>query len=207
LKGLHLHFEIEEWSEILEKKLYDGLKSCIFSLEQCHNLPLSKDSIIKELQNCFHSVKNKQHFAQLGQSLLQEISWKKQLGISDECMQSLYEGARALFEGKEFNQAEKAFFVVCTIDPSQYAYWIGLGHASFQIRDYQQAILSYSMASAIDSENIWPHIWAANCFEEENDFHYAKVALNEALTLQRSKMPKNLDIIKSLEERIQKIQI
>jgi tetratricopeptide (TPR) repeat protein len=95
---------------------------------------------------------------------------------------------------------------MCSLDPTKYDYWIGLGHSSFQVSNYQQAIRAYSMAAGLDPENIWPHVWAANCFEEEHDFEFAKMALNEALTLQKTKMPKNIELIQNLEARIQKIQ-
>jgi tetratricopeptide (TPR) repeat protein len=165
---------------------------------------LSKEVVTKELQKCLRPLKSEEHFAQLGLCLFQETSWKQQLGISDRCMQSLYQGARTLFEEKEYTQAEKAFFMICSIDPTQPAYWIGLGHSSFQTQNYQQAIRAYSMAGAMDPENIWPHIWAANCFEEEHEFEAAKLALHEALTLALTlaKTSQNIDLIHTLEERV-----
>jgi tetratricopeptide (TPR) repeat protein len=196
---------MEDSAEKLEHKMYDGLTCCLHCLEQCQSLPLSKEEVKKELQKCLRSIKNKQQFAQLGQSLLQNTSWKDHFGLSDACMKALYEAARTIFEEKDYHRAENAFFVICAIDPTQFAYWIGLGHSSFQIQDYQQALRSYSMASAIDPGNIWPHIWAANCFEEEQEYLFAAMALNEALAIQRSKSPKDLDVILSIEERIRKI--
>ncbi len=61
------------------------------------------------------------------------------------------------------------------------------------------------MASGIAPNNVWPHIWAANCFEAENDKEYAKKALSEAISIQRAATPQNQDLLQSLEERIQKL--
>lgn len=66
--------EMEAWSQTLENKMYEGLKSCITALERCENLPLSKDVVIEELQKCIRSIKTEAHFAQLGQSLFQNDS-------------------------------------------------------------------------------------------------------------------------------------
>ena len=201
-----IQHELENNAETLEKKMHEGLKACILSLDQCHDLPMSVDEVLHELQKCIQPIKSVEDFAQLGQSVFLGTSWKSQLGISNACMQTIYQGARAIFKKKDYKQAEKAFFAICSLDPTQFAYWIGLGHSSFQIKNYPQAINAYSMASAIDPENVWPHIWAANSFEEEKDFHHAKMALNAALSLQMSKTPKNDELIQSLEERVQKIQ-
>jgi tetratricopeptide (TPR) repeat protein len=195
---------IKESMMTLENTMYEGLNNCILALERCQNPPLKKEAVILEIEKCLQSVKSEEDFTQLSLCIFQEKSWKQQLGISNMCMHSLYEGAKTLFEEKKYGHAEKAFFMICSIDPTQEAYWIGLGHSSFQVQNYQQAIRAYSMADAINQENSWPHIWAANCFEKEYDFDSAKLALNEALLLQKTKTPENIDLILILEERLKK---
>lgn len=195
--------EILQHSQDLETKMFEGLKACLLSLDHCLTLPLSKEKVTEELHIAIRSINTKDAFVKLEQGFSQERTWKESLGISDICMQSLYEGARSLFERKEFEPACQAFFVICAIDPSQSAYWIGLGHSSFQLQNYEQALVAYAMAGGIDPENAWPHIWAANCFEEENDFPQAKMALNEAISIEQAKTPKNLELIHALEKRIQ----
>lgn len=194
--------ELERNAHSLEQRIYDGFKAIVSALGRSPELPMSIDKFIRELRNCLRSIKSTKDFAQLGQNLLSDISWKAQLDISDQCLQMLYQGARALFEEKNYNLAEKAFFVICAFDPTQYAYWIGLGHSCFQERDYSQAINAYAMASTIDPENVWPHIWAANTFEKIKDFQYVKMALNNALSLLKSKTPKHTELISALEARL-----
>lgn len=198
-----IQHELEEDIKQRTQKMHDGLQACILSLRQCTDLPISADALVQELHTCFQKIDSAKTLSKFGQGVLQGTSWKTSLGISNDCMQTLYRGAPALFERKEYVNAEKAFFVVCSLDPTQSGYWIGLGHSSFQMHNYPQAINAYSMASALDPQNVWPHIWAANTFEKENDFVYAKMALEEALALLQSQKPKNQELIQELQARIQ----
>lgn len=198
--------DLEEHVQALEKKMYEGLQAAVLCLKECDNLPMSLDDMVRELQKCIRSINSFEKVSQLGQGLFSDVSWKSQLGISDECMETLYQGAKHIFDKKNYVEAEKAFFVLCSLDPTQFAYWVGLGHSAFQNKTYEQAINAYSMASGLQPEDAWPHVWAANTFEEEKDFAHAKMALTEALHLEKAKSEKDHDFIRSLEERFQNIK-
>lgn len=197
--------ELQRDIELFQNKMHDGLKTCILPLEHCTDLPLSMADVIAELQKCFQPITNPKALADFGKNVFLGHSWKDQLGISDNCMQTLYQGARSLFESKDYVQAENAFFAICTIDPSQFAYWIGRGHSCYQNEHFQDALNAYAMASGFEPENIWPYIWIANCLEAEKDYTSAAKALQEALALLQSLTPKNRGMIHSLEERLKKI--
>jgi tetratricopeptide (TPR) repeat protein len=202
-----LEHEVYRDLEECQNKMHDGLKACLLALAHSADLPLSVDEVLSELQKAFRPIKNQEDILRLGENIFLGTSWKEQFGISHDCMQSLYQGASFLFENKDFIQAEKAFFVICSLDPSQFAYWVGLGHSSYQNKHYPQSTSAYGMASGLDPKNAWPHIWAANCFEEEKDYTLASRALHEAITLLSSMKPQNVNLISSLEERIQKNQL
>jgi len=194
--------ELEAHIKSMEKKMEVGLHTCINALDHCRNLPQTKKEVIEELYKCLSAISNLETLAHMGQALFSEASWKSQLGISSNCMESLYQGAKFLFNDKHFNEAEKSFFVLCALDSTVYAYWIGLGHSSFHLHHYKQAIDAYSMASALNPEDVWPHIWAANSFEKEKDLEYAKMALQEALALEKAKPKPDSQLINSLERRL-----
>jgi len=120
-------------------------------------------------------------------------------------METLYQGAKALFDAHSYSDAEKAFFMLCSLDPSVFTYWIGFGHTNFQQNNYQEAVTCYSMASMLNPQDIWPHIWAANSFEKEKDPDSTKMALSEALTLEKEKPAPDYEILNSLEYRIQQL--
>lgn len=196
---------LKQNTESIKVKITDGLTACLMALKQHPELSSHAASVIKELKKCFSVIKNRKQLDVLSQTILQNSSWKKQLGISDECMLALYQSARWLFEQDDFQQAENAFFAICSIDPSQFVFWVGLGHACFHNAHYQQAIEAYAMSAALHNENAWPHIWAANCFESEGDFLHAKMALEEALSLAKRERPLQVEFVDSIKQKIQKM--
>jgi tetratricopeptide (TPR) repeat protein len=198
--------QLEEQVQTLEKKMHDGLLVAILALNETPHPVMSINEVVLYLQKCMSSINCPEALSKLGQALLSDTSWKSHLGISDKCMAALYQGSSIIFEKKEYDQAEKAFFVLCSLDPTQFIYWIGLGHSAFQDKNYEQAINAYSMASALHPDDAWPHIWAANTFEEQKDFAHAKMAMSEALNLEKEKTPKNHDLVRSLEEKLQNIK-
>ena len=200
-----VEYEIEEHVKKLQHKFHDGLLQCVQALDLCNHLPLTKEKVIDELTSRLASLETADDLARLGQGLLDNISWKEQLGITDECIMSLYQGAKALFENKNFEHAENAFMMICSFDPTQYSIWVGLGHSSFQLHHPEQAINAYSMASGIDSENVWPHIWIANCYEQMKDTVAMKEALANALSLLKSKGAQDPNFASSIEARIKQL--
>ena len=197
--------EIEAHTKSMQKKMEEGLKACLLSLGQCQNLPMKKEAVVEELKGCFAKIDSPEALAELGKAALTNTSWKAHLAISDNCMESLYQSAKALFDAKSYDDAEKAFFVLCALDPTIFAYWVGFGHTSFHQNNYQQAVNGYGMASTLNPEDIWPHIWAGNSFEKQGERDYAKMALGEALNLEKAKPSPDRDIVSSLESRIQQL--
>ncbi len=199
-----IEHELQSQFESNINTMKNGLTAIINSLRECTDLPLSVDQVIEELYGCLRSIKSVHDLNKIAQSLFSEISLKTYLSISNTCMEALYIGAKNLFDLKEYNHAQQAFFVLCTLDPTQFVHWIGFAHTNFQNKNYQEAINSYAMASALDPTNIWPHIWAANTFEAMNDFHHASMALQNALDQLAQEVPKNQELIQTVEERIKK---
>ena len=197
-----IQHELEAHTKKMEKKMEEGLKACIASLDRCHKLPMKKEAVVEELRSCIAKINSPEALAKLGEGMLSNITWKSQLGISNNCMESLYQGAKALFDAKSHHEAEIAFFVLCAFDPTIFSYWVGFGHASFQQHNYEQAINGYTMASSLHPEDVWPHIWAANSFEKHNDPEYAKMALEEALELEKAKPSPDAKIVASLKSRL-----
>lgn len=194
--------ELEEHAKTVEAKMHDGLRVAVLALKECQNPVMPFTDLVHELQHCLNSIDSSEKFTNLGQACLSETTWKDQLGISEKLLSGLYQGAKAVFEKKEYEQAEKAFFVLCSLTPYHFSYWIGLGHSALQNRNYRQAAAAYGMASTLRPDDAWPHIWAANAFEEQNDVTHAKMALSEALQIEKSKEKQDHELIASLQQRL-----
>ncbi len=201
-----LQAELENGCILNAIKVYEGLTACIAALKESTESAMPVEAVVAELEKSLQKVSKAKDFDKLGEKLISGKSLNESLHISQNCLKALYEGARAIFEKKNYAQAEQAFFALCSFDPTHFSHWVGLGHASFQNKNYTQAIDAYSIASAIDPDDIWPHIWAANCFEDIKDFADAQTALSCALSLEKANKQQNQELIRSLEERIQKIK-
>ena len=199
-----LQHELEVHIKNMERKMEAGLHACIGSLDQCHDLPKMKKEVIEELYHCFQPINSAEALHDMGTAVFSEITWKSKLGISQDCMESLYQGAKFLFDQRNFDESEKAFFMLCALDSAGSAYWTGWGHSSFYLHLYKQAIDAYSMASMLHPEDVWPHIWAGNCFEKEKDIGHAQMAFRDALVLEQAKQKPDTKLIHSLERRLQK---
>ena len=134
--------------------------------------------------------------------VMQGTSWKSLLGLDETSMQLLYKGAKKLFDSLKYPEAEAAFFFLTTIDYAQYAFWLGLGHAAFQLDNINQAINAYEMADSCQPGSIWPHIYMANCFEILHDFEEALVSLQNAELELISNVDKDENLLYEIQNRI-----
>lgn len=207
LRKKKIQNEITTQAKNAEKKVEEGLKICIDSLDRCAQLPMAKDLVVKELKKCFESISSEKGLIKMGEAALSNISYKTFLKISDPCMQSLYLGAKALFDEKNYQDAIQAFFVLCFFDPTVFVYWVGFGHSNYNQKYYEPAINGYSMASSLRPSDSSPHIWAANCFEEIKNFENAEIALDEALSLEKSKDKRDAKTTDYIKNRLQTVKM
>lgn len=193
--------EMMEKAKDTQYKMSDGLEACIAEIKQfsAH----SADSAIKELQSSLKTIHKPEALKSIEENVLSGSSLREQLGISDDTMQTLYQGARTIFDKGCYVDAAKAFFALCNLEPAVSSYWIGLGHANFQNREYSDAVDAYSMLSMCSPNDAMPHIWAANCFKEQHDGLNEKTALEEAVQILKSNQPVRHEILRSCEERLQ----
>jgi tetratricopeptide (TPR) repeat protein len=199
-------FELEEHIKKLDEKMHDGLQAASFALNECSNPLMSVKEVVDQLYTSLSTIQSTAEFSKLGQDFMENRSWKSHLGISDQCMDALYQGANYIFDKKDYPEAENAFFTLCLFDPIQFDYWVGLGHSAFQNKNNELAIRSYSMASMLNPENLWPHVWAANTFEQNQDFDHAKIALDCAMSLSQAERIKDQSIIQFLENKMQNVK-
>ena len=59
------------------------------------------------------------------------------------------------------------------------------------------------MACSLDPLNPWPHIWAGDVFVIEKEYADAKMAFEEALSIEKERKPKDHDLMNTLQKKIQ----
>lgn len=197
-------YEFINSMEIAKQQIYEGLHACLEAFELCHDLSIKKEEVISELRRSFDSLKTTKNVRQARKQLINGISWKALLGISEEYMESLYKAAKQLFDARKYDLAQKAFFVFCILEPRVSIYFVGLGHCQFHMGDYRKAIDSYAMVAMLDSNSSDPHIWAFNCFEKIKDKIMAKFALEEALKCEQVQAEPSKELIAFIQSRLKK---
>jgi len=190
LRAKQIEQELRLQIKDFRKKCVEGMHCCSQALEQ---------DAIQDLKQAFHQVKD---LLQLSESLAKGARCCELLGIKESTMHSLYHAAKALFDQKRHEEAEAAFTFLILLDHGQYAYWLGLGHARAQTKQFVLAIEAYRRAQELEPTLCWPPIFIANCLIERNDFVGAFNELEEAIKLYREDKNRDRDMELALVERL-----
>ncbi len=199
---MQLHFED------FSNKCKDGFLICISSLRELalHDDEIQTDRLKRKMGSLPKKFDSLEKIQQLGLQLIEGKTWRELLDFHDDILQMLYRGASHVFEQKQYADAEFAFSFLTTLDPTQYAFWIGLGHAAYHSQHPDVAINAYAMASFCLPNAIWPHIYAANVFEAHQDKQHALLALQEADRIYQENNQGNKELAKTLKQRIAALQ-
>lgn len=91
-------------------------------------------------------------------------TWQSLLGYDESVMRAQYKKAYDLFQEAQYKDAAAAFSYLTVLNPYEYSYWMGLGIAKQSDRLYEEALIGYVAAEALDPDNPLPHLHQAQCF-------------------------------------------
>jgi len=209
LQSLDVHankieHELSQCMLLAKTRIRDGFKFCVAAVQEMAQTDTSIDfEALKENVNvAFSRFDSVAAAKDMCTQVMEGISWKSLLGLSDTSMDLLYRGAKKLFDAGNHPESEAAFFFLTTIDYAQYAFWLGLGHVAFHLSNLNQAINAYEMASSCKPGAIWPHIYMANCFEALHDFEESVISLQQAQDELLSSPDQDQGLLIDLRERI-----
>lgn len=100
---------------------------------------------------------------------------QEMMGISEETLTQFYQAAQRYFRHKDFQKASDALYVIVGLDPRRYNVWLALGLSEAHNHRFEQALISFSMASIADSESPYPYIYSAEVCIKENRMDEAKI--------------------------------
>ena len=161
-------------------------------------------------QATMERLKNKQ---QLLEWLEQGKSLQDIFGFSDEALIEFYEAAKKIFEQKRFCEAIKAFTFLTNLAPNVPAFWLGLGIAQQNNKEWEQAILSFQAAYELEQINFIPYKLCIECLIEIGNEKDAIITLDlaEKYADEHSEDPRSVILKqeseiarKALENRIRK---
>lgn len=86
------------------------------------------------------------------------------LGLGPSDLEAIYGLAFNFYEQGKYEEAERAFEVLCFSDHRQPRHWMGLGAARQLRKDYQGAVLAYSMVAESGGTDPMAPLHAAECY-------------------------------------------
>lgn len=114
-------------------------------------------------------------------------TWQELMGYDQGLMDRQYKIASDLYHQADYKNAAAVFSYLTTLNPYDYRFWMGLGFAKQSERLYEEAIVSYTAAGAIDPEQPLPYLHAAQCFYALQLKEMSLENLQKALEVAKSK--------------------
>lgn len=204
LQTNNIQRELSQCMRLAKTRIRDGFMFCIRAVQELAktDLSINLQALEQNVNRAFARFDSVASAKDMCSKVMEGTSWKELLGLSSESVDLLYRGAKDLFEKRHNPEAEAAFFFLSTIDYAQYAFWIGLGHAAFELGNLNQALNAYEMADTCQPGSIWPHIYMANCFEALRDFEESLICLEAALSELLDSPDKDQSLLAELKSRI-----
>lgn len=104
-------------------------------------------------------------------------------GLSDSSLEKLYQAAKHVFDQKRFSEAADAFGFLTMLNPTKFAFWLGLGNSEFNLKNYEAALFAYAFVCRINPQDYFGHIFSCRCYEALGDMKNAINALEMALDI------------------------
>ncbi|MBI5272845.1 MAG: tetratricopeptide repeat protein [Chlamydiia bacterium] len=98
----------------------------------------------------------------------------------EENIETFYSYAFSHYHGGHWNEALKAFLVLCTKRPTEFRFWFGLGATFQEMGKYIDALHAWAMSALLQKSDPYPHFHAAECYLSLRNGGDALKALSEA---------------------------
>lgn len=118
--------------------------------------------------------------------------------FSNEAIDGLYGTAYKFYEIGKYQDAAHFFRVMTMIDTTGRRNWMGLGASLQMLKEYEEAIESYSVAAMMDPEDPYAHLHAAECLFIMGQKERALIALSSAELTAGNNKNKNKRLISQL---------
>lgn len=103
------------------------------------------------------------------------------LGLGTEQLATIYQVAHHVYDSGDYVQAEKIFGLLCLMDGTTFAHWLGLGNCRQMLGLHDEAQAAYRMAVLQDSEDPRPYLQSAVSWIALGERESAREALKDAL--------------------------
>lgn len=112
---------------------------------------------------------------------------KDVLNLSDREVEGLYAQAYNFYQTGRYKDAIQIFRLLIMLNAYEAKYVLGLGACLHMMKEFKNAIDTYTLCAILDPENPIPYYHMSDCFLEMKDSYSAVVALEMAIKRAGSK--------------------
>lgn len=106
---------------------------------------------------------------------------KDLLGINEAMMEGIYGQAYRLYNTGKYRDACQLFRLLIMLNASESKYTMGLAACFHMLKEFRNAVGTYSICGMLDPENPIPHFHASDCYIQMGDMMAALIALEMAV--------------------------
>ena len=106
---------------------------------------------------------------------------KDVMGLSDAMVEGIYGQAYRLYNTGKYKDASQLFRLLIMLNTTESKYAMGLAACFHMLKEYKNAISTYSICGVLDPDSPVPHYHASDCYIHLNDPASAILALEMAI--------------------------
>lgn len=127
-------------------------------------------------------------FDELANKMLKEgMTPKETMGVSNSYLENIYAQAYRLYNTGKYIEATHLFRILIMLNPMEPKYILGLAACFHMLKEYKNAIESYTMCSVMDPQNPIPHYHSSDCYIQMKDYLSAMLCLELAIDRTKDK--------------------
>lgn len=111
----------------------------------------------------------------------QGMSPKEAMGMDSSYLENVYSQAYRLYNTGKYNEAAHLFRILIMFNAMEPKYMLGLAACFHMLKEYVNAIQTYTMCSALDPQNPVPHYHSSDCFIQMKEYLSAMLCLELAI--------------------------
>lgn len=124
----------------------------------------------------------KKAFAEIGDKVLVKgMLPKDAMGISNQLLEGIYAQAYRLYNTGKYSEAIHLFRMLILFQPTEAKYVLGLAACFHMLKEYMNAVQTYTMCSVIDPLSPLPFYHSSDCFIQMKDYLSAIICLEMAI--------------------------
>ena len=113
--------------------------------------------------------------------MVQGTTPKDAMGVSHSYLENVYAQAYRLYNTGKYVEATHLFRILIMLNAMEPKYMLGLAACFHMIKEYFNAIQTYTMCIALDPQNPIPHYHTSDCFIQMKDYLSAMICLELAI--------------------------